>query len=110
MEGWKLRCMVMAQPEVQERMNRQRAIFGLPQVDYAELESQIQDLEGGDLPLSLDGFEEGGEFEVEADQDSEALVDGLEDATEEGTTANKTFDDKVREANEANWKDSMSRA
>ena len=110
MEGWKLRCMVMAQPEVQERMNRQRAIFGLPQVDYAELESQIQDLEGGDLPLSLDGFEEGGEFEVEADQDSEALVDGSEDATEEGTTANKTFDDKVREANEANWKDSMSRA
>jgi len=110
MEGWKLRCMVMAQPEVQERMNRQRTMYGLPQVDYAELESQIQASEGSDLPISYDGLEDGGEFQVEVDQDTDTLVDELEDSTESGTTGNQSFDDRAREAKEANWKESMSRA
>ena len=100
----------MAQPEVQERMNRQRTMYGLPQVDYAELESQIQASEGSDLPISYDGLEDGGEFQVEVDQDTDTLVDELEDSTESGTTGNQSFDDRAREAKEANWKESMSRA
>jgi len=110
MKGWHLRCMVLAQPEIQERMNRQRAEYGLPQVDYSELNLLSQTT---DVQTSVAGLkDEGGEFEVEADQADE-MMDAEAEAeaeAEEGTTGNETFDDKVRKANEANWKDGMLRA
>ncbi|GAB7337313.1 hypothetical protein MBLNU457_g2672t1 [Dothideomycetes sp. NU457] len=103
MKGWHLRCMVMAQPEIQERMNRQRAEYGLPQINYNASGEPRRSRKSTDVQMSVAGLEdEGGEFEVEADQTDEIV--------EEDTTGAESFDDRVLEANEIIRKDGEARA
>lgn len=111
MKGWHLRCMVLAQPEVQAKMNRQRAEYGLPEVDYSDL-----NLRSGKPPVqtSVAGLQdEGGEFEVEADQTEEVMDDDLEEVLEEDVaeeaTGNETFNNQVREENESTKNDGTGR-
>ncbi|KAL1303918.1 hypothetical protein AAFC00_000372 [Neodothiora populina] len=70
MEGWRLRCIVMATKSVQDRFNMQRVALGLPQVDYAALA-----LETAEMPPELIGQNvEDSEFLVEEDQDVEEIA------------------------------------
>jgi large subunit ribosomal protein L28 len=66
MEGWRLRCMVMATKTVQNRFNEQRRALGLPEVDYELLASELNQLPDELLDAEMSG--EPLEFGVEEDQ------------------------------------------
>lgn len=70
MEGWRLRCMVMATKSVQERFNAQRRALGLPEVDYAALALETAQLPPELLEMPLDDSE----FVVEADEEVEQVA------------------------------------
>ncbi|KAI5202460.1 hypothetical protein E4T42_04107 [Aureobasidium subglaciale] len=101
MEGWRLRCMIMATKTVQERFNQQRRALGLPEVDYALLASELNpptellDAEASGEPL---------EFGVEEEQAGEDAFDstiGGSEAT--GGSRQEAFQQRVDQALDKNW-------
>ncbi|GAB7349105.1 hypothetical protein MBLNU459_g8055t1 [Dothideomycetes sp. NU459] len=74
MEGWRLRCMVMATKTVQERFNAQRRALGLPEVDYAAAAA----LESSQFPVELLGQPLGEDVEFTVDENQGELLEGEE--------------------------------
>jgi len=95
MEGWRLRCMIMATKAVQERFNTQRRALGLPEVDYAALA-----LETAQTPPELmDAPLEDAEFVVEADKEAEEAAIAGADIAQTGPTM--SFAERVEQAKKA---------
>ena len=102
MEGWRLRCMIMATKTVQNRFNEQRRALGLPEVDYELLATELNQ-----LPDELLGAEMSGEpleFGVEEDQGEEfESVDVLGGEAAAETSRPEQFQQRVDEALSKNW-------
>lgn len=95
MEGWRLRCMIMATRTVQARYNAQRRTLGLPEVDYAALALETAQLDPQLLDMVADAD---AEFVVEPEQllDDVAVPDGNVEAVK--TNSQASFAEKVEEA------------
>lgn len=108
MEGWRLRCMVMATKTVQKRFNAQRMLLGLPEVDYTAVAVQMSQ-----MPAELLGLQMVEDVEFAVDEDQGALLEGEElveehdspavVVTETGDLQHKGFPERAEEAREKQW-------
>jgi large subunit ribosomal protein L28 len=95
MEGWRLRCMVMATKTVQDRFNQQRRALGLPEVDYELLVTELNQLPDELLDAEMSG--DPLEFGVEEEQPEFESVDILGEG--EATTGRpEDFQQRVDQA------------
>jgi len=102
MEGWRLRCMIMATKTVQNRFNEQRRALGLPEVDYELLATELNQLPDELLDAEMSG--EPLEFGVEKDQGEEfESVDVLGGEAAAETSRPEQFQQRVDEALSKNW-------
>lgn len=101
MEGWRLRCMVMSTKVVQERFNQQRRALGLPELDYALLANELNQ-----LPAELmdEAIDEPIEFAIDEEQaDEGALESALGGGSATGSSRQEQFQQRVDQALSSNW-------
>jgi large subunit ribosomal protein L28 len=95
MEGWRLRCMIMATKSVQDRFNHQRRTLGLPEVDYTLLAMELNQLP--DEVMAAEAEAEPLEFAVEEEQPDASLDESG------GISRQEHFQQRVDQALSTNW-------
>lgn len=99
MEGWRLRCMVMATPAVQARFNAQRRLLGVPEVDYAALALEAASLPPELINAAVDDLES--EFVVEGDEEAEEIAIAGGDVQQANQGPQMDFAERVEAAKQA---------
>ncbi|KAH0140824.1 hypothetical protein KCU67_g14727, partial [Aureobasidium melanogenum] len=103
MEGWRLRCMIMATKTVQDRFNLQRRALGLPELDYELLATELNQLPTELLDAEMSG--EPLEFGVEEEQPFDEAFESVDVLGGEATSSPRPeqFQQRVDEALSKNW-------